>query len=222
MSFDRIAPYYRWMENVIAGPLLHQCRTAYLREAAQAQRALLLGDGPGRYLVELLRLNPSVEVTCVDASAPMLAAARQSLAAAGLPEERVTFVCADALAWTSASAPFDWIASHFFLDCFPASPLAELISNTVRAASPSALWVISDFRQPAAGWQRLRARIILKIAYGFFHWATALEATALTAPDPFLEQAGFRLTKKQIFNHGLLYAALWQRDPASQVLPAAR
>ena len=75
MSFDRLAPHYRWMECVLAGSKLQRCRTAFIDNVSVARRALLLGEGNGRFLVELFRARPDIHVTCVDASSAMLARA---------------------------------------------------------------------------------------------------------------------------------------------------
>ena len=63
MSFDTLAPIYRPLEAVLAGGVLQLCRTSFLAESVDRRRALILGEGPGRFLVELLRINPSIEVT---------------------------------------------------------------------------------------------------------------------------------------------------------------
>jgi spermidine synthase len=97
MSFAALAPYYRMMEFMTAGSELQRCRTAFLAEAANSKQALLLGEGPGRFLGELLRTNPRVQVTCVESSPRMITAARKKL---GLSElARVRFIQADALTW---------------------------------------------------------------------------------------------------------------------------
>ena len=103
MSFDTLAPYYRTMEFVAAGGVLQRCRTAFLAETVNSRRALLLGEGPGRFLVELLRTNPRVEVTCVERSPRMIAEAQKGLDESELA--RVQFVQADALTWQPLSRP---------------------------------------------------------------------------------------------------------------------
>jgi hypothetical protein len=50
MSFDTLAPYYRNLEFALAGGLPQRCRTAFLAAAADSRRAVLLGNGPGRFL----------------------------------------------------------------------------------------------------------------------------------------------------------------------------
>jgi len=79
MRFDAIAPHYGWLERATAGSLLQRCRTAFLAELAGAQRILLLGEGRGRFLFELLKSNPNARVTCLDASARMLGITRAEL-----------------------------------------------------------------------------------------------------------------------------------------------
>ena len=216
MSFDALAPYYRGMELVLAGNLLQRCRTAFLAEVRQCRRALLLGEGPGRYLLELLRANPHVRVTCLDSSARMLAIAQSRIHRAGLTDGSVEFVCSDWTHWAGHGGPFDLVATHFFLDCFREHELAELISRMSALASPDASWVLSDFCVPGGGWQRLRARVILKLAYGFFRFATQLSASRLVSAAPFLRAAGFQLHSRRVCNHGLLQAELWRRTDLAQ------
>jgi SAM-dependent methyltransferase len=199
------------LESLVAGNLLQQCRTTYLKEASSARHALLLGEGPGRYLVELLRVNPAVDVCCVDSSAAMLRAAARRLRAHGISEERVRFVAADWADWPFERHRFDLVATHFFLDCFRAEQLHSLVAKIADAVVAGGLWVISDFREPAKGWQRLRARAVLKLAYLFFRLATELPASRLIGPETLIQAQGFEFVAQRVFNHGLLYAALWRR-----------
>lgn len=97
MSFDAIAPHYRWLECVTAGSLLQQCRTAFIHELAGSQNILLLGEGRGRFLVPLLRLTPHARITCLDSSARMLELTRSTLNRQNLPEDRIQFIHADVL-----------------------------------------------------------------------------------------------------------------------------
>jgi SAM-dependent methyltransferase len=215
MSFNLLARPYRGMELFLAGNLLQHCRTAFLAEAASCESALLCGEGPGRYLVELAKANPRARVTCVDSSAGMIAMAKRHLRAAGLSQDRIEFEHGDLLAWRDFPGRFDWIATHFFLDCFTAGQLAEVIGRIATAARPDAGWVLSDFCVPGRGWRRWRAQAILRLAYLFFRLTTNLSTSRLIAPDAFLEAHGFRLCQRRIYNHGLLHADLWRRAVAA-------
>src|SRR4051812_20630121 len=83
VSFDVLAPHYRWMELLLAGEKLQRCRTAFLKEVADARDVLIVGEGHGRFLVECRRRLPDARITCVDASERMLEVARARLRRAG-------------------------------------------------------------------------------------------------------------------------------------------
>lgn len=216
VSFDALAPLYRPMEAVLAGGLLQRCRTAQLSFLAQGgalagARALVLGEGPGRFLVELLHRFPDLEVVCVEQSPAMIRQARRRIEHSGGDPDRVEFLPVDALDWNPGGRKFDLIATHFFLDCFPPDELERLVAKISSAAAGEARWVISDFCIPERGWRRLRARAIHGLMYRFFRIATGLRAHRWTPPDCFLRSAGFELQRRRSFNFGLLHSDLWIR-----------
>ena len=57
MNCDLIAPHYWWIERLGMGRALERRRRWFLPEIGNARRALVLGDGDGRFLRELLRRN---------------------------------------------------------------------------------------------------------------------------------------------------------------------
>ena len=211
MSFDTLAPWYRGMEFVTAGGLLQRCRTSFLAETRNSRRALLLGEGPGRFLIELLRANPRVEITCVERSPRMIDQAVRQLRRHGLNEVRVEFQQCDALSWQPPRAQFDLVATHFVLDCFRRDELERLIASIGQSAAPDARWLLTDFRLPPRGWQRWRARAVLALMYSFFRVVTGLSASRLAPADDLMELAGFRRTRQCFANFGLVRAELWQR-----------
>ena len=222
MSFDKLAPYYLRMEAVLAGGILQRCRTAYLADVSHCQSALLLGEGPGRFLVELLRANPRVHVVCVEASARMIHEARRTLRRNGMEDARVTFEQSDALSWQPPRAVFDLVVTHFFLDCFPHDALAALVAKVAASTQANARWLLADFQMPPRGWRRWRARVVLAVMYRFFRWTTGLSASALTSPDQFLMDAGFELRHRRSVNFGLAHSDLWHRTQSSlQDVPQA-
>ena len=210
-NFDGLAPHYGWMEALGAGGLLQRCRTAHLEAIPPPDRVLVCGEGNGRFLAELLRGFPDVEVTVLDASARMLELTRRRLSSAGISHGRVCFVHEDARHWVAPAGCFDLIVTHFFLDCFSAEELRRLVPKIARAASPRAQWLLADFQVAPAGFARLRSRVILALRYAFFRQTTGLSAREITAPDGFLEAAGFRLKDRRVFSLGLLHSDWWCR-----------
>lgn len=212
MSFDRLAPWYRLMETAVAGGLLQRCRTAHLSQTQCCRHALVLGEGPGRFLQPLLRANQNLKVTCLDRSERMIQIARQHLHPTELA--RVTFICEDVRSWRAPVKAFDLMATHFFLDCFRADELSRFLPGLAASATDGAKWLISDFCEPAKGWQRRRARIALFCMYTFFRRVTRISADRLTPPDGLLRKSGFRLSARQVGNFGLIHSDLWERSVA--------
>lgn len=212
MSFDLLAPHYRWMELVLAGGKLQRCRTAFLDRVPGAENILILGEGNGRFLLECRKKLPEANIVCVDASARMLAAARARLEGQGKDSGRTGFICADALAWTPPDTQFDLVVTHFFLDCFRREQLELLIAKIARAAAPRANWLLGDFRCAESGLQRCRSQLILWSMYRFFRVVTRLPAKSLTPPDDFLEKHGFVLRERVLREWGLLHSDWWQRE----------
>lgn len=210
MSFDTLAPHYRWMEAILAGGKLHHCRTRFLDDIPSAQNILLMGEGHGRSLVEYRRRFPHAHITCVDASSQMLDQARRHLTRHHLTAERIEFIHADALQWSPAPATHDLIVTNFFLDCFRAEQLERIITRLAPAATPKANWLLADFQVPRAGWKRLRSRLIIGSLYTFFRVLTRLPAQQLTPPAPFLERAGFTLHRRSETEWGLLHSDWWK------------
>ena len=210
-NFDLLAPHYRWMECVLAGRKLQDCRTRFLGEFSSAQNVLLLGEGNGRFLGELLKRNREAQVTCVDSSSGMQSAARRRLAQAGLDRGRVDFIHADVLKCELPEGAYDAIGTHFFLDCFSPEQLDSVVRRVRDWAAPEARWIISDFRAPAKGLGRRRAEMILAMMYLFFRMATRLPARKLTEPQSYLERNGFVLVKQAVREWGLLYSELWRK-----------
>ena len=210
MSFDALAPHYRWMESLLAGSKLQRCRTAFLDELGESRRILLLGEGHGRFLEALAKRNVAAQVTCVDASSRMLLEAERRLRRRH-PSFRVEWVHADVFAWSPPARPYDLIVTHFFLDCFTREQLNELIRKFSSSLQAEGKWLLADFCQPANGFGRLRAGAILWLMYRFFRFATKLPASRLVSPDALLAANGFQLRKRLSYDWGLLHADLWCR-----------
>jgi hypothetical protein len=226
MSFDILAPIYRLMERMLAGKKLHRCRCAFVDRVPAPQNILILGEGPGRFLVECVRRFPQASITCVEESAKMIAEARSNLARHQLSADRVTFIQSDAMPWLEQQRQrrqqqrphearpneFELIVTHFFLDCFRADQLETLVPAIASVATKDAHWLLADFQQASRGWRRWRSRCILTIMYTFFRAVTRLPAASLTPPDPYLQRAGFSLRERQEYEWGLLKSDWWMRS----------
>ncbi len=204
-NFNRIAKPYRWLEYLALGPLLQRTRTRHLPLLARSRRALLLGDGDGRFTAALLTSNSALTAEAVDLSPAMLALlARNSAPHAS----RLQTHCTNALTHTPTTPP-DLIVTHFFLDCLTQPELNTLITRLAPNLPPGGLWLLSDFRTPNP-----LARLYVRSLYFAFRLLTGLRVTALPDYATPLRNAGLHpiAVHRRLF--GLLTTELWQRNPS--------
>lgn len=205
-NFDRLARVYRWMEWASFGPWLQYCRYAFLPSLMDRRRALILGDGDGRFTARLLRSNSQIQVDVVDASSAML---EELLRRAGPDGSRVHAECADVRYWLASSGDYDLIVSHFFLDCLTAEEIEKLAENLRRVSQPSALWIISEFSIPQNTYGQLFAGPLIAGLYRAFGLLTGLDARKLPDHRTALFGSGFALRAKRRYLGGLLISELW-------------
>ena len=205
MNCDRIASWYRWLEYGAFGKALERRRFCFLREAAGARRALVIGDGDGRFLGRWVSQNPEASVDCIDLSPRMLDLARRR-AGAG----RVAYLQADVLTSALPGAPYDLITTHFVLDCLDDLQADRLIGRVARASQPDARWLVSEFRVPRSGWRRACARFLIAFLYRFFRLTTGLRVNSIVDYHPLFARHGFRLVRAESGCLGLLVSELWR------------
>lgn len=212
MSFDLLAPHYRWMEAILAGNKLQQCRVHWLESVRDCRRVLLVGEGNGRFLEACATAMPRAHFTVIDASAEMLRQAERRWKEAGGKSDRAKFMQATLPGLKLPEENFDLIVTNCFLDCFTPEQLQQVVPEIAACASNSAIWIVTDFAVPKHGIAKLRAKAVLHAAYTFFRLTTRINAREICPPDSFLANAGFQLKGRVEADAGLLYSAKWQRS----------
>ncbi|MGA8111382.1 MAG: methyltransferase domain-containing protein [Acidobacteriaceae bacterium] len=221
-QFDRVARLYRWMEYVSFGPWLERCRFAPLAALVpprgSARKALVLGDGDGRFLARLLAAGPALHAEAVDGSPAMLRLLRDRARRSGT-EDRVTTICADARTFTPPGNGYDLVVTHFFLDCLSAEDTAALLDRIRPHLAPGALWLVSEFEVPAGSPVRAAfARSLITALYAAFRILTGLRVRQMPPWRALLTEAGFTPQASQTLLGGLLVSELW-RFQATAILP---
>ena len=209
VNFDPIARPYRWLEYLSFGPWLGRCRSAQLLHLAGAQRALLLGDGDGRFLARLLAANTTLTVDVVDSSPSMLRLLDRRIRCVGpQARRRICLHHADVLEW-SPSGSYDLIVSHFFLDCFFPYQLEQLFDRVLPHVRPGAQWVISEFAIPRNPFAASLAKGFIGLLYRAFGVLTGLPVRALPDYAAALRRHGFVLGQDRRYLAGLLCSQVW-------------
>ena len=212
-NFDRIARAYRWLEYLSFGPLLQRCRLYRLGEIKGCSRALILGDGDGRFLRRLMEQNRELRAEAVDASPAMLALLERRVAS----HDRLCTSCQDIRNYESSDT-YDLVTTHFFLDCLTSDETAQLVIRIRPHVLPGARWVVSDFAIPE-GLAAIPSRMIVSALYAAFGILTGLKIRRLPLHREALDEAGFRLIDRKEWLGGMLFSELWRLE-ATEAEPA--
>jgi ubiquinone/menaquinone biosynthesis C-methylase UbiE len=211
-NFNPIARPYRWLEYLTLGPILQQTRLHHLPRLTQQKSALILGDGDGRFLSQLLSQNSHLQAEAIDTSSTMLHLLRKRCAPYA---NRLQTHQTDALTFRPApTKKYDLVVTHFFLDCLTQTQLEILITQITPHLTPQALWLISDFSIPPTGPMRPIARAYIRSLYLIFRILTNLRITNLPDHTDTLTQINFTRLAQHHRLARLLTTELWQ-SPAS-------
>lgn len=212
-NFDRLAPFYRWMEWITFGRALWRCRCRFLDELRDCRAALVLGDGDGRFTARLLEENRNVKVEAIDASGAMLRVLKRN---AGIHGNRVRIHQADARVWEPDGSGYDLVVTHFFLDCLATDEIATLAKRLLSYTTADAKWLVSEFAIPPGCFGRLVAWPLITGLYLGFGFLTGLQVRSLPRYRDALADAGFVLQQENSSLGGLLVSEIWVVEPVQR------
>jgi ubiquinone/menaquinone biosynthesis C-methylase UbiE len=215
-NFDPIARPYRWLEYLTFGPYLERCRFQFIASLADRRRALILGDGDGRFTARLLAANDRIEAMAVDSSGAMLDLLKKRVASLGpAAVVRLQTRRGNALDFKIDGPPYDLVATHFFLDCLTEEEVSSLIDAVSPHLAPGAIWLVSEFvipdRQPAS----FLGRPLIAALYLAFGIVAGLKVRQLPDYASALSKAGFVVEARNAYLAGILISEVW-RWPSEQ------
>lgn len=229
-GYDRLAGVYHLIEWLAFGHQLQRARVALIDKLPPWRRLLVLGDGDGRLLEQLVQKQfvdcsqtsqhrVVSEITSVDQSAAMLRRQRERIATSGI-QANIEFIHADACQYEPAMGVYDVIVTPFFLDCFRAETLYVCLPQWLRGLRSGGTLYHVDFthlessqsdRSVAVGvFQRLRARTLMRAMHVFFHWQTGLENRQLVDIEAALKRCGLQKETQQIGCGGMTTTQIWR------------
>ena len=217
LCFDRIARIYRWGEYLSFGKALERCRFSFLSEVSTAKKILALGEGDGRFLAELLRMNTAAAANAVDISGVMLSLLENRVKEAGAGSRLRTHL-ADVRDFRPQDYGYDLVVTHFFLDCLTEGETAQFMQKIRPHLADDCRWLVSDFAIPRKGWKKFFGRIVVSSLYLGFRVLTNLQIRKLPELSTVWRDAGYELQKRHEFLGGLLYSEIRElRLPESKV-----
>lgn len=213
MNFDRVARVYRLLECAVFGGALQCARVRWLGALEKPQRALVIGEGDGRFLSELTRTYPKLEIDCVEASPGMIKLAQRRLQSGHIGMPTVRFIQDDIGDWTPAGS-YDLVVTHFFLDCFDEDELKKVVPKIAAILAPGGMWLVADFEIPECGPGKIWARFLIPIMYTFFRISAGLQTRRLIDPTGCLVACGLNCDCRAMSLGGIVKSELWRMNNA--------
>jgi ubiquinone/menaquinone biosynthesis C-methylase UbiE len=182
MTFNRVAPFYEIGEKFFFGNRLELARTVFAEKFKHSRNVLLLGEGRGSFLNQLLKINKFCNVTVVDSSSRMIQF--QKIKISKENSKRVNFICSP-LEYFISTEEFDLICSFFFWDCFVSEQMNHLIAKCSQFLQKGGFWVNGDFEDIKSFKNGLNF-LKIRLMYIFFHLTTGISAWNI---EPFRKYA---------------------------------
>ncbi|MBT3668573.1 MAG: class I SAM-dependent methyltransferase [Opitutae bacterium] len=182
INFNGVARFYNFSEKFFFGNLLDRSRNRFLNYCTKINSILILGEGCGQFLIELLRVNEFCEVSIIESSSEMICIQKCLLLEKDI--DRVSFHCIP-IDELIVSKSFDLICTHFFWDCFSYREISTFLPYYTKLLKKDGIWLNSDFVDSD---NRLLHADFLKIRlmYWFFRITTGIRARKV---EPFYHHA---------------------------------
>lgn len=210
-NFDGVASSYLFLETITFGNQLQKCRTSMISHLTNSKRALVLGEGNGRFLEAFCKANPLAEILVIDESPRMLDLAKRRIANANPPiNNQIEFRCANVFEILPLSGTFDLIVCNFFLDCFTSSEIGHLMGLFRQMLFGEGLLVVGDFRKPHSIFGKIIGEFILKFMHVFFQKTAGISATELTDLHAILLERSFQKAVEKKLFFGFLNSSIWK------------
>jgi ubiquinone/menaquinone biosynthesis C-methylase UbiE len=206
-TFDLVASFYPFLEQIVFGSKLSRARRVFISRVAEGSRILLIGEGNGRFLSEMVKLTSSASITVVDSSARMLAAASHRMATVDC-NLRIELIHADILEWQASSGSYDRIVTHFFLDLFPSDRIRRIVEKISQLATEDCFWINVDFSSVN---QSFPQKVLIWAQYRFFRILAGIEASRLFDARPLIRNANWEILETRLLDSGLISACLLSR-----------
>ena len=209
--FDKLAPWYHFLETISFGNQLQQCRISQLAELNEVKNVLILGDGNGRFLESLLKSNNNSDIESLDISKNMIELANARITS--LPNSsKVIFIHSDVFDWDFPTCKYDLVVTNFFLDCFTYSELTNLIEKVSVSLKPEGKLIYGDFNIPNSFFKKTLATLLLFGMYLFFRIFTRISANSLHDPTFLLIENKFILKNEKYYLGSFLKSQLWIKN----------
>ena len=211
MSFDRVAPYYDRLAQLMFGRSIQRAQLHFLDQVPPAARVLLVGGGTGWLLPYLLKKPEVARVTYLEASAVMLALAQRKANDPGaLTAATVQWIHGDEQQLALGDR-YDVVITNFVLDMYAGAALEQFMQRLLDHLHPDGYWLFTDFRLSDKRRHRWWQRPMRWAMYAFFHLVAGIAQQQLPPYHRHFTALGLHLTHEKTFYSDFIVSQVYRR-----------
>ena len=206
IDYSRVAEAYRWLEMLVFSSTLQKARLSYLEALLQSlievecPSIAVVGDGDGRFLVELLKSEQDFKIDYIDCSPGMLRVAQKRAA----HDSRVIWRCEKFERGSQKS--YDAIVCHFVLDGFGCEHRMSFVGAISASLNPNGILLVSDFDSRA---HRKAAALVVCMQW-FFHAFAGVPFVEFSKPDEILIEHEMTKIGENEWWKGAIFSQMWK------------
>lgn len=206
-NFNRIAPVYDFLSQLVFGSDLKKAQTVFLNQINEGDHVLIVGGGTGWILEELNQLDKQITVVYVEPSAQMM---RLSKARSKLNNLSIEYLQTPLLEIVLTQRQrFDVVCTFFFLDVFEKETVLKSIVRIEAWLKPKAKWLFSDFA--LSSHSSRSQKILVKTMFLFFRFCAHIQSKKLLDYQQLIEENGFVVVESRTWRKRLIQSTVFCR-----------
>lgn len=202
-QFETIAGIYDPLARLVFGNAIVDAQIFFLDTLPKRGTVLIIGGGTGWILPEIFKQAPQLEITYVEASASMLAKAKQQV----FTQKKVTFILGTELDIPKEQS-YDVIITNFFLDLFKEDHLKTVVRTLRSHSKVNGKWLVTEFAAGEKWWQKS----LLWAMYRFFKITCNIEADRLPQWQEEFKRVGLIERRQKLFYRDFIGTAVYTTE----------
>ena len=213
-GFNKIAPFYDVVSMICSFNRIHKSQMWLLSKKMKFSKALIIGGGDGKFLLEAMKQGLSEQYYYIDISDAMIKLAQGKIEKhLPLSLNSVVFICGSHQD-IPQNQTFDLVVTPYFLDCFSDDELSLVMTKLHAQLTMGGTWFFTDFNIPENMFRSFIFKNIIQLLYGIFNLLCGLGVNSLPDFKKEFCKYEFTLLDEKYFLGGLLVSRIYKNKIA--------
>lgn len=206
-DYDKIAPYYDTLANMIFGKSIKMCQLEFLNLIPPNSKILIVGGGTGWIIKSVLEHTQSSSIIYLEKSKKMIDLAQKLIKKDN--HHNIDFVN-KSLERYEARNSFDVVICNFFFDLFLHQELNNRIEKVKNLLKIDGLLLVSDFQLINKLGYKIWQKPISKFMHIFFKLTTGISSQELSPIKLEIMNSKFKIIEEKTFFGKMIFSVVFK------------